>query len=376
MRFTKQFLFLFFFLILGCAHPHLKAEAFDLDSLMTAEEQKSSGLNKLTTEEKNSLYRWLEGYSAFWVQSGEAVPNQIRYQFSQDIGENPDDMAWVYTSRSLTLRKGKKYYELAMCAIFQNEAPYLKEWIEFHKLVGVQHFYLYNNLSSDNYMSVLEPYIARGEVDLIQWPFASTNNEDWNVIQCKAYENAIEIAKSESKWLAILDADEFLFPVEEGNLVDFLKDYEEFGGLCVNWQMYGTSGVEKVLPTDLMIEKLILKAPTDYSENAFVKSIVRPRKVSHMSDPHFAKYTEGYFQVNSDKKQISGSITPYVAADKIRINHYWTRDEWYFYNVKCARRQKWQEGYQGQINRLRNLNHSPDYTIQRFVPALKTKMGS
>jgi hypothetical protein len=31
---------------------------------------------------------------------------------------------------------------LAITAIFQNEAPYLKEWIEFHLLMGAEHFYL------------------------------------------------------------------------------------------------------------------------------------------------------------------------------------------------------------------------------------------
>ena len=26
---------------------------------------------------------------------------------------------------------------LAVCAIYRNEGPYLREWIEFHRLVGV-----------------------------------------------------------------------------------------------------------------------------------------------------------------------------------------------------------------------------------------------
>ena len=44
-----------------------------------------------------------------------------------------------------------KSYNVSACAIFQNEAPYLKEWIEYHRLIGVEHFYLYNNGSTDNY---------------------------------------------------------------------------------------------------------------------------------------------------------------------------------------------------------------------------------
>ena len=41
-------------------------------------------------------------------------------------------------------------YKVSICAIFKNEAKYLREWIEFHKIVGVEHFYLYNNFSTDD----------------------------------------------------------------------------------------------------------------------------------------------------------------------------------------------------------------------------------
>lgn len=34
-------------------------------------------------------------------------------------------------------------YMLAACAVFWNEKPYLFEWVVYHYLLGVQHFYLY-----------------------------------------------------------------------------------------------------------------------------------------------------------------------------------------------------------------------------------------
>ena len=37
-------------------------------------------------------------------------------------------------------RKDEKKYQVSICAIFKNEAKYLKEWIEFHKIIGVEHF--------------------------------------------------------------------------------------------------------------------------------------------------------------------------------------------------------------------------------------------
>ena len=77
---------------------------------------------------------------------------------------------------ALRLRRKKKSegkkYQVSICAIFKNEAKYLKEWIEFHRIIGVEHFYLYNNNSDDNYLDVLKTYVEQGIVDLIEWPFA------------------------------------------------------------------------------------------------------------------------------------------------------------------------------------------------------------
>lgn len=262
-------------------------------------------------------------------------------------------------------------YEVAIGAIFQNEAPYLKEWIEFHKLVGVQHFYLFNNLSSDDYAAVLAPYISAGEVDLIEWPYIKTSPEHWYQIQCAAYDRAIEMAYGKAKWLAILDSDEFLFPTESDDLRIFLKDYEAYGGLGVNWQMFGTSGIVKIPADKLMIEMLLLKAPEQFEEHVNMKSIVRPETVASCQSPHFVIYKLGYFSVDANKKQFAGPFPPSIAVDKIRINHYWSRDEDYFYRVKVSRREGLRETARAAEERVKNLNIVPDTTIQRFVPRLR-----
>ena len=36
-------------------------------------------------------------------------------------------------------------YEVSICAMYKNEAKYILEWIEYHLMIGVDHFYLYNN---------------------------------------------------------------------------------------------------------------------------------------------------------------------------------------------------------------------------------------
>ena len=271
----------------------------------------------------------------------------------------------------------KKYkHTLAICAIFRNEAPYLKEWIEFHRLVGVEKFYLYNNCSTDDFAKVLNPYVEKGEVELIDWPYDHQDASQWSPIQNRAYNHCLRKVHIEVKWLAILDVDEFLFPVKTNNLKDFLKNYDSYGALAVNWQMYGTSNVSKIPANKLMIEMLNLKAPTDYSANQHVKSIVRPELVRRSKGPHFCVFNGGSFQVNPDKKTFEGAIAPYVSVNKIRINHYWTRDLDFFNNVKVKRREGWQEGLSGIMQRHDEVNKVFDDSISRFVPALRKRMFS
>ena len=72
--------------------------------------------------------------------------------------------------RAAIARKGKPY--LSVCAMYQNEASYLQEWIEFHRLVGVERFFLYDNNSTDDHLDVLTPYIEEGTVVLHDWPLS------------------------------------------------------------------------------------------------------------------------------------------------------------------------------------------------------------
>jgi len=267
----------------------------------------------------------------------------------------------------------KKYqWDLALCAVFQNEARFIKEWIDFHKLVGVQHFYLFNNLSTDHYLTILQPYLTSGEVELFDWPYEAVDERDWNTVQCSAYEKAIDLSKGKARWLAILDLDEFLFSTQTDNLVNFLAKYEGYGGLAVNWQLFGTSHVSCIPEGKLMIEMLTMKAPAHYSENIFVKSIVHPHLVKSCKDPHFLTFLPGFYEVNPHGDKVSQSTSPYIDVSTIRINHYWSRDEVYFYGIKCPRRQKWREGFQGQLERLNNLNQVSCNEILRFVPKLKS----
>lgn len=130
----------------------------------------------------------------------------------------------------------EKKYNVSVCSIFKNEAPYLKEWIEFNHLVGVEHFYMYNNNSEDDFLSVLAPYIEKGWVTLIEWPY--------NQRQMESYKDCIKKYASETKWIGFIDIDEFIVPKSTNSIYEFLKPFEKkAGAINIYWRLFGSSGL-------------------------------------------------------------------------------------------------------------------------------------
>lgn len=128
-----------------------------------------------------------------------------------------------------------KKYKVSVCAIFKNEASYLNEWIEFNHIIGVEHFYLYNNNSEDDYLQILKPYIDSGLVTLMQWPK--------NQAQMECYCDCIQKYRQETAWMGFIDIDEFIVPIDKNCIYDILKPFEnKRGAVKIYWKMFGTSG--------------------------------------------------------------------------------------------------------------------------------------
>lgn len=279
-----------------------------------------------------------------------------------------------------TLEAKKYEHELAIGAIFRDDAPYLKEWIEFHKIVGVKHFYLYNNVSQDNYLEVLQPYIESGEVELIDWLHEdNTFNGFCLGVQPQAYTDCIQRATGKVRWLALIDTDEFLTPVKKNTVTDVLKSYKKYAGVCFDWQVFGTSNIPSIPENKTMVETLVMKAPKEHPRNTFFKSIVRPEYVEYCPNPHLVIYKKPYYAVDPAKRRMdskkSQKYRPYVKP--LVINHYWTRDENHYYTRKFTQYLRWGpdttiESFQRQDD---ELNQVHDTSMQRFIPLLRVKMG-
>jgi len=117
--------------------------------------------------------------------------------------------------------------KVSIVSVFRDEAKYLKEWIEFHLLVGVDKFYLVNNNSIDNFDEVLSTYILSGVVVLSNITIETINNapgfknEEIIVTEWLRKMNEI-VTSSNDDWVIHVSTDEFLFPTEKNNIKDVL----------------------------------------------------------------------------------------------------------------------------------------------------------
>jgi len=209
---------------------------------------------------------------------------------------------------------------LAVCAIFRDEARYLAEWVTFHRLQGVERFYLYDNLSTDDWRSALGREIAAGIVEVRHWPDVPG--------QASAYEDCLRHHRTDARWIAFIDVDEFLFSPTGKPLPEVLRGFDTHPGVVVNWRVYGTNGWEHP-PDGLVIDNYPLRAPDDHPANRLVKSIVYPRRT--LAPTPWGMGSHLFFHhgnpVGEDMLPLLRHAREPATADLLRINHYYAKSD-------------------------------------------------
>lgn len=223
-------------------------------------------------------------------------------------------------------------YKLSVVAIVRNEGEYIREWLEYHLMLGVTHFYIYDNESTDDTKEKLQNYIERGEVTYVWWP--------GSVVQLSAYNHALEFFQYDTQYMAFIDADEFLVTVQDTPLCETVDQLFELGdrrihhavcgrcgGIGVNWRVYGTS-FHKTKPEGLVIENYVYRAKDDCEENANIKTICNPRIAKEFRhNPHCVAYESRHYCVSENGSYIPNAFFYDGMCKKIRINHYYSKSE-------------------------------------------------
>lgn len=200
---------------------------------------------------------------------------------------------------------------LTACLMFKDSASYLAEWLDFHLFVGFDHFFLYDNDSSDDYRAVLDAYIARGQVTLTKWPGVAQ--------MTPILTHCLETNRQEGRWMAFLDDDEFVFATNGERLPDALRPYTGYAGVAVCWLMFGSSGHDR-RPAGLVTENFRMRAA---KTNEHVKCIVDTTKAVRPAVlGHAFECLPGETIVDEKFRPMSGPFAAEPSVDLFCINHY------------------------------------------------------
>ncbi|MEE3325412.1 MAG: glycosyltransferase family 92 protein [Methanosphaera sp.] len=261
--------------------------------------------------------------------------------------------------------------ELSIVAILKNEAPYICEWIEYHLLVGVQKFYLYDNESNDGLKTLIQKYIDNGIVEYTFFPGKSR--------QLDAYNDAINKHKCKTRYMCFIDADEFIQPLNQFNSImqcinDVLNNVTNAVGIGISWQHFGSSG-RTVMPDGLVIESYLYHAKNECWQNRHIKTICNPRFVKYYVSPHFPIYYLGSWNVTEDGRRLRLWHTSGICYSKIRCNHY-------FCKSKQESIKKWNRGLADRNEKYDwskfneyDLNDVYDDTMLKYAKIIKEKLN-
>lgn len=97
-----------------------------------------------------------------------------------------------------------KSHYLALCAVAKDETPFLREWVEYHALIGVERFIIYDHESAVPVAETLADHVATGLVTVV--------NLQGFAIQLPAYNHCLQqFGGGLCQWIGFIDLDEFVW---------------------------------------------------------------------------------------------------------------------------------------------------------------------
>lgn len=257
---------------------------------------------------------------------------------------------------------------LALCCIVKDEDPFLREWLAFHSLLGVEHFYIYDNCSKNLIRKQLEGFVNGARVTI--------RRVEGKRMQLPVYDDCLKSFGDSCRWIGFIDIDEFVCPMRDTDLRVLLAEFEQYGGLGATWHMIGSSGHLR-RPAGPVIANYTQAFAVQ--ESFVVKSFVQPSRTAQCGNPHTFRYLPGYYCVNEDHYPLSPSQQfTFATGRKVRINHYFLRSQQDF-EEKLQRGRADSTDSSNAHAMIMFYDGSTrawveDREIQRFLPALEAAL--
>ena len=263
-------------------------------------------------------------------------------------------------------------HRLTIAAIFKHENPYLREWIEYHRMVGFDHFYLYDNDGGEDARGILQPYIELGIITHHPWLHFDGSKHDRPthfLAQDKnplAFGHAARHHRRQFEWIMKIDIDEFLVPLQGDDLRPIIARYAEdpkIRGIRIPRIDFGFSG-HKERPPGLVIESYTKRE----ANNSDHKDLARGTYLSKNTFSNSA-HSWHYRPFSLGRTVKEGDVCD------MRVNHYYTKSL-----EECLLRQNMMQtrpvSEEQFYQQNEGLNATIDEDMLRFLPELKRRLSA
>jgi hypothetical protein len=194
------------------------------------------------------------------------------------------------------------------------------------------------------------------------------------------YDHWYATYRHESSWVSFLDLDEFICPMKDTSISEWIKPFEKYPVIMMYWKMFGTNGYYEHDNNKLVTEQYVnswaklsqigkVIYNTDYDIHRFFRGMMHgfSVKVGPIIVPPINSF--GFFVIHGIHRYNNKDHT-------VQINHYWSK-AYGCYQRKHARGsaafgKSWKTF--DQFLWHEHFNTSSDYAIHRFLMQLKLKM--
>ena len=256
--------------------------------------------------------------------------------------------------------------------MFKNESMILKEWLDHNIDVGVEHFYLIDNGSTDGYFRVLRPYMRKGYISLVRdpsrWKYGGESRKQLAPYfdprrkgllvgkgRCDSTHailmnrHFLQLVKNNATWLMVIDPDEYIFS-PRGKISDVLTSVPEVcRDIWIPWRVFGSGGhttQPESIRKGFVHMQHFCKTRGMYTNRGKGKSISRVSAIQYM-DVHecciYNRHTmtpDGRLHGDLPPGELSSWIKTYAPnknRDIFFCNHYILMSREYFTKYKSRR---------------------------------------
>ena len=298
---------------------------------------------------------------------------------------NEEDLAAAYTPITpRNLPKGNSGNVIVGC--MKNEAPYIIEWVAYHRAMGVDNFLIYTNGCEDGTSEILDRLQGLGVLQ-------HRNNDNWkgNSPQQYALNQALkEPVIKNAEWIIHIDVDEFMnVRTGNGTIQDFLDAVPDATNVAMTWRLFGHNGVTR-LSDDFVIDQFDHCAPkfcpkphTVWGFKTMFKNIGAYEKIScHRPNKLDASFKSRVKWVNGSGRDMTREVAENgwrnskksIGYDLLQLNHYALRSAESFL-IKRQRGRALHVDRSIGINYWIRMDWSDfrDITIKRNLPRLQVE---